>query len=497
MNGKGHGKLALLLAGAFLWNLPTGSCMDLSLQDAINTALTQNTGLAITRQDEAAAAASLAQAKGNNGWQVTASDTLSTLKKEGNDREDSNSVKLRGSLPIFNGGANKNTIKQNEFGVKKAELSTGRSQEDLKLDVIKAYYNALEARKTIDVNQESVDNYTAHYTNVQQLFSAGSTAKIDVLRSSVELSNARQTLIKSQNAYEVDLATLRNLLNIDRSEPLNLTSDFSYDQFAIPLEDCITYAFGHRRDLLADQYTLDQKELGVKIAKAGYQPDVSFSAGPSHSNTFNPSSDSSNGVDAGFSVSWNVFDSGVTKAKVKAAEVELETARLQLQKDQENVDLEIRQAYYNMREAEKRLNSTSDAVGQAEEDYFIAREKYRAGEGIMLDVIDAQLALSTAKLNYISAEYDYARYKAEVENGMGISLSDLEKQAAGEEAVLHYEMSKRAAEDASDMTEVTQTSNSDAMQAADEAVQKSEQEARRAAAEAASAKVASEMAQSR
>ena len=83
-----------------------------------------------------------------------------------------------------------------------------------------------------------------------------------------------------------------------------------------------------------------------------------------------------------------------------------------------------------MREAEKRFNSTGDAVKQAEEDYFIAREKYRAGEGLMLDIIDAQEALSTARLNYISAEYDYARYKATVENAMGIGLNDSEQAAA-------------------------------------------------------------------
>ena len=83
-----------------------------------------------------------------------------------------------------------------------------------------------------------------------------------------------------------------------------------------------------------------------------------------------------------------------------------------------------------MREAEKRFNSTQDAVHQAEEDAFIAREKYRAGEGLMLDIIDAQEALSTAKLNHISAQYDYARYKATVENAMGVELTSEEKEAA-------------------------------------------------------------------
>lgn len=69
-------------------------------------------------------------------------------------------------------------------------------------------------------------------------------------------------------------------------------------------------------------------------------------------------------------------------------------------------------------------------MNQAEEDYYIAREKYRAGEGLMLDIIDAQEALSTARLNYISAQYDYARYKATVENAMGLGLTTDERQAA-------------------------------------------------------------------
>ena len=134
-------------------------------------------------------------------------------------------------------------------------------------------------------------------------------------------------------------------------------------------------------------------------------------------------------ITAGATLSWNFWDNGLTRAKVQQAEASRDKAKLTLTKDQEDIDLSLRQAYYNMREAEKRLNSTGDAVKQAEEDYFIAREKYRAGEGLMLDIIDAQEALSTARLNYISAEYDYARYKATVENAMGIGLTDGEKEA--------------------------------------------------------------------
>lgn len=425
-------KIGLALASAFLLAYPSfGSCADLSLQQAVNMALEQNTSLRITQKAEDKAEAAVREAKGNNGISLSASDSLSVSKSTDSDRSSSNSLGLSASYPIYTGGKNQASIDSSELGLRAAVLKTQRARETLKLDVVKAYYNALESKKTAAVNQEAVDKYQAHYTNVQQLYSVGSKARIDVLRASVELSNARQTLIRSRNAHEVDLARLRDLIDMDRNEPLNLTDDFAYVAFETPMEECIDYAFRNRKDLMVDRYTLDQKELAVKMAKAGYLPTLNLSAGADLlQNRFEPSSGHSSGWSAGLTARWNLFDSGVTKAQVDAAETELDIAKLTMEKDEEAVDLELREAYYNMREAEQRFVSTSDAVKQAEEDYYIASEKYRAGEGIMLDVIDAQEALSEAELNYISAQYDYVRYKAAVETAMGIGLDDAEQASA-------------------------------------------------------------------
>lgn len=423
------GRGAALLAFAMLIGLPTASCADLSLQDAIDLALAQNTGLRITQKDEDVAKAALKQAKIDNGLKITGNESLDTTLHRSSHTKSENGIGVTASYPIYTSGKAEAEIGSSELGLKAAELSTERSRENLKLDVIKAYYDALEARRTVDVRQETVDKYQDHYTNVSQLYAAGSKARIDVIRSSVELSNAVQNLIKAQNSYEVNLATLRNYLNVDRSEPLNLTSDFSYDQFNIDMDACIDYAYRNRKDLLIDLYKYQQAENDIKAAKADFGPSVTLSADPSWSHTFKPSTSSDSDITAGATLSWNFWDNGLTRAKVQQAEASRDKAKLTLTKDQEDIDLSLRQAYYNMREAEKRLNSTGDAVKQAEEDYFIAREKYRAGEGLMLDIIDAQEALSTARLNYISAEYDYARYKATVENAMGIGLTDGEKEA--------------------------------------------------------------------
>lgn len=429
-------KMLLFLAGSIFFSLTgkTAMAADLSLKEAVNLALAQNTALKITQRDEISAKAELAKAKGNNNVAVTASDSLTMQKNNDSERSDSNNLGLSASIPLYTGGKNQAAIKKAELGVEAADLTTERERENLKLSVIKAYYDSLEARKTIAVRQETVDKYQEHYTNVNALYSAGSKARIDVIRSSVELSDARQELIKAQNSYEVKLASLRNYLNINRNESLNLTTDFMYDAFEIDMDSCIEYAYRNRKDLLIDANKLAQQEQNLKAAKAGNLPTLKLSVVANQINAFSPASNSRQGLSAGAALSWNIFDSGVTKAEIKAAENNLDIAKLNLQKDKENVDLAVRQAYYSMREAEKRFNSTKDAVKQAEEDAYIAREKYRAGEGLMLDIIDAQEALAKAKLNFISAQYDYARYKATVENAMGIGLSLDEQTVAVKKA---------------------------------------------------------------
>ena len=420
---------ALALSTALFMPLPAHA-MSLTLTEAIDMALASNTGLRITAEGERSADAALKQARGKNSISAEAGDTLRTSKSKDEDAQASNTLSLSARLPLYSGGANEANIESGEIGAQSARLTTERAREDLKYEVIAAYWGAVEASKKVEVQRDTVNKYDAHLKNVTALYDAGAQAKIDVLRSSVELSNARQELISAENSYEVNLATLRNLMNIARTEPLTLTTEVTYQPFEKPMEDCISYAYRNRVDLMAERAKLRQRELAVDSAKAGKKPTVSLTLGTGLSSQFQPRHDSSSDVSASVGVSWNIFDSGITRGAIEEAEAERDIALLNVQKAEETIDLNLRKAYLNMREAEKRFTSTGNAVAQAREDYHIASERYRAGEGILLDIIDAQTALASAETNAISARYDYARYRAQVENLMGEELTESERTAA-------------------------------------------------------------------
>lgn len=396
---------------------------SLSINDAVDMALARNNSIKIADQEQKAAQASLKAAKGANGVKVSLGSSLSANDSIGSeatgDFTTGNSNSLSASMPLYTGKKNELNIDNQEVELQKAQLNLERAKETVRYNTVKAYYDILQAKQNINIQQESVNNYQSHLTNVQNLYAAGSVAKSDVLRSQVALSDAQQSLISAQNTYDIDVSTLRNIIKLDKTEPITLTEDFSFVPFNMSLNECLDYASSSRKDLESAKLDLDEAQNNIDIAKAGYLPTVNLSVGTNWDKRFTPNP---NNFDyrATVSANWDIFDNHVTEANVEQAQANFDKAGYTLSDTEDNIDLEVRQAYLNMREAEKRFNSTSLAVKQAEEDYFIASEKYRVGAGVILDVIDAELALSTARLNYTSAQYDYARYKANLEYAIGV-----------------------------------------------------------------------------
>lgn len=119
----------------------------------------------------------------------------------------------------------------------------------------------------------------------------------------------------------------------------------------------------------------------------------------------------------------NIFDSGVTLSKVHAAEEKLLQAEETYRDTVDTVELEVRSNYLGLREAEKRISTTQVAVAKAEEDFHIAQVRYMAGVGTNLDVIDAQVALTEARTNFVNALYDYNTSKIALETAMGVPVA--------------------------------------------------------------------------
>ena len=397
------------------------SASALNLREAAQTALENNPSLQRTQREIKVAEEYLKVARGNKGLSISASSSFNAAKTEGTLHSNSLSARISASLTLYSGNKLESQIKSAELDIETAKLSFFKAQDDLVYQVAIAYVDALENLATTKVNLQTEENLAEHEKNIALLYDAGSKAKIDLLRAQVETVNAEQDTAKSHAAYEVSLVNLVTLMAVDNISGITL-EEISTELEMLDLEDFLSLADENRDDLKADALKIDQGGLNIEIARANKRPTVTAQAGTginSAYDSWHPTPDASIGVSA----SWNIFDSGITNAQIQSAEIALEQLRLQMENDINSVHEDVITAYKNLRIAIMRLRTTQKAVDLAEEERYIATEKYNAGEGILLDILDAETALATARKNLVSATYDVARYRLDLAHAMGDTLS--------------------------------------------------------------------------
>lgn len=444
MNRNKLTKRFLLLSAALTMALSqsafAGETVALNLGDAMLRAFQTNPTVSIAQYELDSARASYNAARQSRGISITASHTTqrggyddNIVKKTdatgawtgeywkgiGN----SHSNGLTASLPIFTGGKLKGTIKQAKANYQYNQVGVQRTYNEMRSTVTDGYFTMLQADNMQKLSAESVARLEDHLKNVQAQYDVGVVAKVDVLRSQVELANAKQTLIQAENSYQVAEANMNKIVGLPMDTNLKLDNLLVYNAYDQNMDDCLAYAAEHRPELMQAQYNVDAAKGALMVARSGHMPQVAASASQSWSDTNWPGDEKGNwGV--GVNVSMNVFDTGVTLSKIHGAEADLKKAEETYRDTVNAVNLDVRSNYLGLREAEKRISTTKLAVEQADEDYRIAQLRYMSGVGTNTDVLDAQVALTQAKTNYTKALYDYNTSKTALETSIGVPMNN-------------------------------------------------------------------------
>jgi outer membrane protein TolC len=153
----------------------------------------------------------------------------------------------------------------------------------------------------------------------------------------------------------------------------------------------------------------------VKVALAGYKPQLNADGGYEVRNRATTShlDETVDGWFFGINGSWNIFDGLETYGKVKAARASLESARVNYDDSVHQVELEVQQAYANVLTARETIRSQQKVVEQALEAVRLATERLAAGAGTQLDVLNAQVQLTTARSTELQARASYNTALAE------------------------------------------------------------------------------------
>ncbi|MBQ1615477.1 MAG: TolC family protein [Selenomonas sp.] len=420
-------KLTAMVLGGLL-TVSTGTALaantvQLNLNDAVQMAMENNRSIKSALADVDVAKWNMSKYRRQTGVTVglssafnRANDTAATSHVDNKYFTNSASA----SIPLYNFSL-RSGIEAAGYGLNAADVTLENTKQSVRYSATEGYYNVLNYKNLIKVQEDSVKAYQEHLDNVNAQYRVGTVAKSDVLSSQVNLANAQQSLTTAQNNYDIAVATLNNIVGLPTDTVLEIDDQLKHSSYNLDLNDCTNYALNNRADGAAAYYAVKQAEAGINTAKAGWYPTVTASGTKSieGKNAFG------NDTDAwvfGATASWNIFDNGVTTANVNSAEASLTKAQENLHQKDETIQLDVRTAFLNLQAAEKNIKTTEVAVEQAREDLKIANVRYAAGVGTNLDVMDATEKMTAAQTNYYTALYKYNISKAALDKAMGIPV---------------------------------------------------------------------------
>ena len=421
--------LTILAAGTALAAEPAAAPapMELTLDQAVQLSLTNNPNGKIAVFDYEAAKGALTAARSYRWPTISAthrdSRTLSAPSKvEPNPVATdnySNSVSL--SWILWSGNKIESQISQAKLSLDSSQWGIAAARQQLKYNATDAYFKFMAARDAVKLAGESVTRLERYLQDVKLQFEVGVVAKVDVLRSEVELAKAKQNLIEAQNAYDITMANLNNVMGLPLTTELKVKGELSYSKFEQDLAVCVDLALRQRPEIF--QYTDAAKSAqeGITVAKSGYLPSISATYTNGWYNTNFPGGNNYNWT-VYLTTNWTFLDSGLTAGNVKKAVETYHKAQEQLRQTVDSVQLDVRSTYLSLKSAEQSIQTSSAAVGLAEEDYAIKVIRYQAGVGTNLDVLDAQVALTTAKNNYLKAMYEYNNNRSKLDKAMGVPV---------------------------------------------------------------------------
>jgi outer membrane protein TolC len=405
---------------------------ELSLDDCVNLALESNPTVKIAEASKEKALWGVKQAEAGKGLQI---DLVQEDERTNAPPTWVNALvypnvpaynlfvnKVELSLPIYSGGKLETKIKMAKLDQKISIINTETVKQQLILDVTKAYYDALQANNLLQIAGESTADFASHLKNVQAEYDVGTVAMADVLQTKVRLADAQDKQMKAQNSYDLAIYNLNNLLQLPLHSELKLTEAFSMQPYPLSLDDSITLALKNQPELAKAEANLVIAQKQVVLAKSENKPTVSMTANHEWDSEKYPGTEYKNWT-IGVTARMNVFDDGMSKSEIKQAESGVEIAAEQVQQQHDTTTLEVSRAYLSMKEAEKRRETNQVAVEHAALDFKLAQERYNAGVGINLDAIDAELALTQARVNYTEALYDYDVNEAQLDKAIGIVVT--------------------------------------------------------------------------
>jgi TolC family type I secretion outer membrane protein len=354
--------------------------------------------------------------------QITMMGTPSVFSFGTDEQADTYSYTASLTQAIYTGGRLTSSLGMANKGLDIAKEELRRITQELRFNVISAYYSVLKAQKMVKLSEESVNMAKSHLEHISSLFKVGMSTRADILRGEVQLAQAELVLTKAKQALEIARNHFNSTLGRDLDVPVDLV-EIEYDSKKVTIydyKDLLKIAYESRPDwgqfILSKQISEDE----VRIAYSGLSPMLSlignYDAGSTKYSSYQTDHKTWTAL---LSASWNIFDGTATWNKIKEANARLEAQAAEESNVRRAIALEVKDASFMLKSSLENLESARKTQELAEESFKYADLRYRSGIGTNLEVIDSQLSLTQARIENLEAQHDLQIAKARVNKVIG------------------------------------------------------------------------------
>lgn len=308
-----------------------------------------------------------------------------------------------------------------------------QTKQNLIFQVTQAYYNVLKAQELVKVDLEILERSRENTNRVRAFVEAGIQIEADVATAQVTEANDELSLLNDQNALEIAMATLPRIMGLDPATLITVAEDTDYalyrdkgqiEAVVLSIEEAIQRAFETRPEFKELQSTINRLEWDLTLARLSRWPQLNAEY------NYNVNLDDYLHERENFTDfrSWEVrttlnfpiFDGGVRTRRIQEAALSLEQVRENASDLERSVALDVRQAYLNLRRAERAVDISNTQVRNAELSLQVIRGRFEQELSILLELLNAQTEFARALTNQVRAFYDYKIAQVALQRAMGV-----------------------------------------------------------------------------
>lgn len=307
---------------------------------------------------------------------------------------------------IYTGGRRSAQTQAAELRRDASESALAAVQNELVFQVIEAYYRLLQSRELVQVRREAVAQVERHLDDVRARHRAGTAVNSDVLSVQVRLAEVQELLISARNQTKLAWAVLENVVGasfagwtLPETVPeAQWAADFDH------VETAVAEALQARPEVFQLEREINAAEHDVRAAQAGKYPNVDFLG--SYDVYTGDLSEGNASFFVGLAVGLNLFDAGRTKSAERQARAQVGRLRAQSERLFLDIELGVRRASLQLDDARQRAEVTRSAVSHAQASLREIEARYRGEMSTLTEMIDAQVALSNARVRDVQARAD-------------------------------------------------------------------------------------------